>query len=42
MKQEISDKGGGPGFPVIVIDDTIVITGFKKGKIAEALDIENT
>lgn len=41
IQEDIESKGGTLSFPVIIIDDTIVINGFKKDKILEALEIGN-
>ena len=38
IKQIICDKGGTLTFPTTIIDDKILITGFRKDKIKEALN----
>jgi glutaredoxin len=39
IRQDISDRGGIPSYPTIIIDDKILITGFRKDKLTEALEI---
>ena len=39
VKQEILDKGGSLSYPTIVVDDNILINGFRKDKIKEALEL---
>jgi glutaredoxin len=39
IRQMIRDKGGPLSFPTTIIDDKILITGFKKDKIKEALSL---
>lgn len=38
IRQIILDKGGPLSFPTTIIDDEILITGFRKDKIKEALN----
>jgi len=38
IRQIIRDKGGPLSFPTTIIDDKILITGFRKDKIKEALN----
>ncbi|MCW3997355.1 MAG: glutaredoxin family protein [Candidatus Bathyarchaeota archaeon] len=38
IRQMIRDKGGLLSFPTTIIDDKILITGFRKDKIKEALN----
>ena len=38
IRQMIREKGGPLSFPTTIIDDKILITGFKKDKIKEALN----
>jgi glutaredoxin len=38
IRQMIRDRGGPLSFPTTIIDDKILITGFKKDKIKEALN----
>jgi len=39
IRNDIVKLGGEPIYPTIIIDDKIVITGFRKDKLSEALDI---
>jgi len=39
IKMEILNKGGELSYPTIIVDDKIVITGFRKDKLSEALEI---
>jgi glutaredoxin-like protein NrdH len=39
IRNDIIKRGGEPSFPTIIIDDKIVITGFRKDKLNEALGI---
>jgi glutaredoxin len=39
IKMEILNKGGELSYPTIIVDDTIVITGFRKDKLSEALKL---
>jgi glutaredoxin len=39
IKREILKKGGSLSYPTIIIDDKILINGFRKDKIQEALEI---
>jgi len=39
IKQHILNKGGELSYPTIIVDDRVVITGFRKDKIKEALEI---
>jgi len=39
VKKDILSHGGDLNYPTIIIDDKILITGFRKDKISEALDI---
>ena len=41
IEKDIISKGGTLHFPIIIIDDKIVINGFKKDKILEVLEIGN-
>ena len=38
IRKMIRDKGGPLSFPTTIIDDKILITGFRKDKIKEALN----
>jgi len=42
IRQHIQSKGGNLSYPTIIIDDNILITGFRKDKLKEALGIDNT
>jgi glutaredoxin-like protein NrdH len=37
IRQDIIDRGSEPSFPTLIVDDKIVITGFRKDLIEEAL-----
>jgi glutaredoxin len=39
IRNEIARLGGSPSYPTIIVDGKTVITGFRKDKIKEALDI---
>jgi glutaredoxin-like protein NrdH len=39
IRQEIQDKGGSLSYPTTIIDDKIVVTGFRKDLLKEALGI---
>jgi len=39
IRKHIISKGGEPIYPTIIVDDKIVITGFRKDKIKEALGV---
>jgi len=39
VRKDIISKGGDLSYPTIIIDDKILITGFLKEKIREALEI---
>ena len=39
VRQHIQSKGGNLSYPTIIIDDNILITGFRKDKLKEALGI---
>jgi len=39
IREDISSKGGEPSYPTLIIDDKTVITGFRKDKIEEALEL---
>ena len=42
IQEDINSRGVSLRFPVVIIDDNIVISGFKKDKILEALEIGDT
>jgi len=39
IRKEITRLGASPSYPTIIVDEKTVITGFRKDKIKEALDI---
>lgn len=39
IRQEIQSKSGSLNYPTTIVDDKIVITGFRKDKLKEALGI---
>jgi len=39
IRDDLIRKGGEPSYPTIVVDDKILITGFRRDKINEALEI---
>lgn len=39
IRQEIQSKGGSLSYPTTIIDDKIVVTGFRKDLLKEALGI---
>jgi len=39
IKEEILKRGGSLSYPTIIIDDKVLITGFRKDKIKETLEI---
>jgi glutaredoxin-like protein NrdH len=39
IREEIVSRGGEPSYPTLIVDDKTVITGFRKDKIKEALDL---
>lgn len=39
IRQHIQSKGGNLSYPTIIIDDNLLITGFRKDKLKEALGI---
>jgi glutaredoxin-like protein NrdH len=39
IREDIQNRGGRFSFPTIIIDDTILITGFKENQIRETLEI---
>ena len=39
IRQEIQSKGGSLSYPTTIIDDKIVVTGFRKDQLKEALGI---
>jgi len=41
VRTDIQRRGGDVSYPTIIIDDKILINGFRKDKIREALDLDN-
>ena len=39
IREHIQSKGGNLSYPTTIVDDNIVITGFRKDKLKEALGI---
>ena len=39
IREHIQSKGGPLSYPTIIIDDKVLITGFRKDKLKEALGI---
>lgn len=39
VRRDIQKRGGDSSYPTIIVDDKILITGFRKDKIREALKI---
>jgi glutaredoxin len=39
IRQHIQSKGGSLTYPTTIVDDSVVITGFRKGKLKEALGL---
>ena len=39
IRKDILDKGGDLSYPTIIVDSKILITGFRKDKLKEALEI---
>ena len=39
IRQHIQSKGGPLSYPTIIVDDKVLITGFRKEKIEEALGL---
>jgi glutaredoxin-like protein NrdH len=39
IRQHIIEKGGGLSYPTILVDDTILITGFRKDLLKEHLQL---
>jgi len=39
IKKDILNKGGDLSYPTIIVDSRILITGFRKDKLKEALEI---
>jgi glutaredoxin-like protein NrdH len=39
IRQHIQSKGGPLSYPTVIVDDNMLITGFRKDKLKEALEI---
>ena len=39
IRQHIQSKGGPLSYPTVIVDDKVLITGFRKDKLKEALGI---
>jgi len=39
IREQIQSKGGNLSYPTTIVDDNIVITGFRKDKLKEVLEI---
>jgi glutaredoxin-like protein NrdH len=39
VRQTITSKGGSLSYPTTIVDDKVVITGFRKDKLKEALGV---
>lgn len=39
VRQTITSKGGSLSYPTVIVDDEVVITGFRKDKLKEALGV---
>lgn len=39
IREDIISRGGEPSYPTIIVDEKIVITGFRQDKIKEALGL---
>ncbi|HUT16738.1 MAG TPA: glutaredoxin family protein [Acidobacteriota bacterium] len=39
IRQHIRSKGGSLSYPTVIVDDKVLITGFRKDKLKEALGI---
>ena len=39
IRKQILDKGGSLTYPTTIVDDKVLITGFRKDKLKEALEI---
>jgi hypothetical protein len=39
IRKDITKRGGSPSYPTLIVDDKTLITGFRKDKIQEALEI---
>jgi glutaredoxin-like protein NrdH len=39
IRDDIINRGSEPSFPTIIVDNKVVITGFRKDKLKEALEL---
>ena len=39
IREHIQSKGGPLSYPTIIVDDNVLITGFRKDKLQEALEL---
>jgi glutaredoxin len=39
IRNDIMKRGGEPNYPIIIVDDKVMINGFRKDKINEALNL---
>jgi disulfide oxidoreductase YuzD len=39
VREDIENRGGEPNYPLIIVDEKVMINGFRKDKIKEALDL---
>lgn len=39
IREKIQEKGGALSYPTTIVDENIVITGFRKDKLKEALEL---
>lgn len=39
IREDILGRGGQLSYPTIIVDDEVLITGFREAKIKEALDL---
>jgi len=39
IRKQIAERDGPPSYPTIIVDDKILISGFRKDKIREALEL---
>jgi glutaredoxin len=39
VRQNITSKGGSLNYPTVIVDDEVVITGFRKDKLKEVLGV---
>ena len=39
VRKQLLDKGGNLSYPITIVDNNVLITGFRKDKLKEALEI---